>query len=372
MERIEDVEEISLAGKIKNSLVGALIGLVLFVSAIIILWMNEADYANNIELAKFVKANVINVNSANISKLNNGKLIHTSDYAKSSENLSDDIVSVPFAIALIRKVEMYQWEEIKRTKTENLGGGKSRKYTEYIYKNVWSKELINSDNFKHKNLHENPQEFPIKSMRLNAKNVYLGAFKLNDNEINKLNNASKLMSLPYNEKYRIYNGFYFTGMDFDSPSIGDIKISYHIISTNAPVSVIAMQNNNMLVSYKNKNKSIDIVHEGIKTSEEMINDFINKNMLKTNLLRFAGFAMILFALKLFTAPIIEIANFYLLLGRIIDHITGAARLILAIGISGFTISLAWITYRPEIAIPTLAISLFLVFFFPKRKRLTID
>lgn len=372
MKNYEDVQNISFAGKIKNSLVGALIGLILFFCAVVILWVNEAQYAKKIEIAKFIRTNVINVNAANISKLNNGKLIHTSDYARTSETLSDNIVNIPLAISLIRNVEMYQWKEIKRPKTENLGGGKSRKYTEYIYNNVWSKELINSNNFVHKELHENPAGFPIETTRINAKNVNLGAYKLSDEEIAKLDNTSKLMGLPYNDKYRIYNGFYFSGLDFDSPSIGDIKISYHTILSNTPVSVIAKQNGRKLEPYKTKNFTIDIIEEGTKSSDDMINDFLNSNTIRANLFRFASFIMILFALRLFTAPLIEISNYYLLLGKIVDYITGIASFIIAIGISGFIISLAWIIYRPEIAIPALILSLCFIFFFPRKKHLTID
>lgn len=371
MEKFEDVKYISFAEKIKNSFVGALIGLILFFCAIIILWINEADYAKKIELVRFIKANVISIEAAKLSKLNNSKLIHTSDYAKSYETLSDGIVSVPMAIALIRNVEMYQWQEIKRTKTEDLGGGKTRKYTEYKYNNIWSKELINSDNFKHKDLHENPDEFPVKSERINAANVNLGVYQLNNEEIAQIDNASKLMSLPYNEKYRIYNGFYFTGLDFDSPTVGDIKISYNIISANTPISVIAMQYGRKLMPYITKTHKIDIVTEGIKTSDEMISDIVSRNTLKANLFRFAGFVMIFFALKLFTAPLIEIANFYLIFGRIVEYITGTASLIMTIGICGVIISSAWIIYRPEIAIPALIISLCLIFFFPRKKQIRI-
>ncbi len=179
------------------------------------------------------------------------------------------------------------------------------------------------------------------------------------------------MSLPYNEKYRIYNGFYFTGLDFDSPSIGDVKISYRIISANTPVSVIAMQNGNKLLPYKFKNTTIDIVSEGIKSSDEMVNDFLKDSAFKTNMLRFAGFIMILFALKLFTRPLIEIASFIPILGNIVDYITGIASFIISIGISGVVISFAWIVYRPEIAVPALILSLCLIFFLPRKKHTII-
>lgn len=372
MQKIEDDTEISFVRNVKNSFLCTLLGLILFITSSILLWSNEFDYAKNIELAKFIKNNCISVNAANISKLNNNRLVTAHDYARTQEPLDDGLIKVKQAIALIRTVEMYQWQEVKRTVKEDLGGGRTKRRTEYIYKPVWSKKLINSEKFITPENHTNPNAFPVQSLRMNSDKVTLGAYNLNKNEIEQIENSIKITRLPYNEKYRIYNGFYFSGMDFDSPSIGDIKISYRYIPTNIPVTVIAMQNNNNLEPYINKKYTVDIASYGIKSEEEMINGFVNNNSIRANIFRFSCFMLILLAMKLFACTLSVITNSNVFINKISDYINVTGGLIISAGITGIIVSSAWIQYHPEIAIPALIISVCIILFLPRKKHILID
>ena len=80
---------------------------------------------------------------------NNLKLVHVSGNATTDEVLTDPTFGVSAtAIRLGRKVEMYQWNEVKNSSTQKDLGGSNETTTTYSYVKKWSDDPIDSTKFK--------------------------------------------------------------------------------------------------------------------------------------------------------------------------------------------------------------------------------
>src|SRR5262249_56050779 len=92
---------------------------------------------------------LISVEADKVDRANEGKFIHLTGKATTDETLEDQEfgVSAPRVIHLVRKVEMYQWEEKKESKKRKKLGGGEETVTVYTYSKVWSEKPINSSEF---------------------------------------------------------------------------------------------------------------------------------------------------------------------------------------------------------------------------------
>lgn len=80
---------------------------------------------------------MISIPADQIDSANNEKLVHIMGDAISNQTLTDDLgVTKTDAIALFRKVEVYQWRESQKTTEKKNIGGSSTETTEYSY-SIW-------------------------------------------------------------------------------------------------------------------------------------------------------------------------------------------------------------------------------------------
>ncbi len=95
------------------------------------------------------------------------------------------------AISLIRKVEMYQWDEkSKSTKTDNVGGSQTTKTT-YTYNQIWSEHPIKSANFRDQTPDKiNPTDWKYTSQTMNAEDVQVGEYFILPEILSKLSNQN--------------------------------------------------------------------------------------------------------------------------------------------------------------------------------------
>ncbi|MCF0234829.1 MAG: hypothetical protein HUK22_07625, partial [Thermoguttaceae bacterium] len=165
---------------------GVLFGILLLVCAVVLLFWNEGRSIKRAKALNEGAKAVVSVDSAAIDSANEGKLVHVSGDVATDEILTDPDFDVAVnAVALSRKVEMYQWQENVKEETRKLAGGKEEKTRTYTYEKVWSDSLIDSSSFKEAG-HDNPTQTPYDSMTVRAKNVKLGAFQLSEALISQL------------------------------------------------------------------------------------------------------------------------------------------------------------------------------------------
>lgn len=346
----------------KNIIGTTIIGLILFVVSILILFFNESNYVNTVKIANFVEKNAIQANSTYLNPANENKLIHVTGKIYSQQTLTDEIISIPKAIVFFRNVEIYQWEEVKKHHDDNK--------ISYTYRKTWSHKLINSDNFE-STAYKNPKKMIYEPLEIYAKNVALGKFYLPQSIISHVNTLNKVTQLPYNNKFKIYNGFYFTGKDYDNPHIGDQKLFYSYIPSGIELSIIAKQSGNHLENMNSKYGDFVIVMNGSKSLKSMLNAYRENNSSNTWLLRGIGILFMFIGLNILIQPISSIGEKVPILGVITQMAAFISTIVLTIALSTIIIAMSWLIFRPEIAVPLIIIAIFTILSLRKKEKLII-
>lgn len=319
----------------RSSLSSILFGILLFLGSFVLLFWNEGNYASNITKAKFIEKNVISVNS--LQPENNGKLVHYTAKASTDEFVGDSILKAR-VLVLDRDAEMYQWKK-KRKKTG------SRRYT--YYTKDWDSSLQHNS--------RNPDTMPVKSQRFYPQNVTMGDFTLSNGVISKLRANVSYSNLPnIDNGYNISGNYYYSGMNLNNPEIGDIRISYKYLPINSTISVIARQLGNSLQVQMTNSGDIALVENGDSSAAQMIEHFKTYNSTFVLMLRLLGFIMMFGGIMTALEPISNILS-YIGLGWLFDLVSGVAAFIISVVLSGITIAIAWVFYRPAVSISIVAV-----------------
>lgn len=344
----------SFGDNVKSSFLGAILGVLLFLGSFVLLWWNEGNSVRLIKQEDFIHKNAIAVSSTKAERINDSKLIATSGKVITNENLSDSMVTVNDSLNLKREVEMYQWVEKKHTQKKKNAGGSSTQTTTYTYEKRWDRTEHNSDKFK-KTGYTNPK-FTFESKKLSANGATMGDYKITKEQIEKINAFQEIERLQPVEGFKIYDNYYFKGKDYAMPEVGDLRISYEYVPSGVEVSIIGQQRPDNTIGKKQVgNSSIYLQYDGKYTLDEMLKKFKDTNILLTFGLRIAGFLAMLVGLNLIIGPAIAIARFIPFLSEIISFITSFVLIGISLILTISTIALAWLAYRPLLAILLFAV-----------------
>lgn len=176
-----------------SSCLATLIGVILLPIAILGLYFTEEFALSEYLTKEFAKNNYIESSADVIDKEKEGKLVLIHGNAATTNILTDDVfnIKVDNSLSLNRKVEMYQWEEIKHK--HKIGSGKhKRTETSYSYNKEWREYSINSNHFYRKSEYENPNVMYHQSSTFYPKNVNVGAFKVDSKDLKDLGPAESI------------------------------------------------------------------------------------------------------------------------------------------------------------------------------------
>ncbi len=361
-----ETTEQSWFSRLLNSIKSVLFGLVLFVLAFPLLFWNEGRAVRTARSLEEGATSVVSVSADQVNSANEGKLVYLTGPATTTETLSDPDFSVSApAIKLQRRVEMYQWQEEKKSESRNKLGGGTETVTTYSYHKIWSQPLIDSRSFKESAGHENPRAMPANSQSWTAKQVTLGAFTLSEALVAKLNKSEDLSAgqstaeaLPEAMKKRakLDQGGYFLGEDPASPAIGDAKVTFHVVRP-ATVSIVARQIGNTFEEYRAKaGDSILLLTYGTVSADSMFKAAEESNAMLTWILRGVGFFMMALGLYLIFNPLVILADVLPFLGSILGAGTAVFAGLIAASLSLVTIALGWLSYRPLLGITLLVVA----------------
>ena len=363
----------SWGSRLGNSIKGVIVGLGLFVLGFPVLFWNEG---NSVKTAKSLdegeKACVSLESAEKVDPGMEGRLVHVSGKADTKDVLTDETFGVAaMAIALTRKVEMYQWQEDCKTEEKKNVGGSVTKTTTYTYEQVWSSSAIDSSSFKEPG-HDNPGfiEFPSEEQR--AANVTFGAFRLNERQIARIGSE---------QAYQFPTGFvsrvervqlkgttiYVPNRETrlneknerdvaSQPRIGDMRVVFRVVYPHE-ISLVAKQHGDTFVSYvAQAGRKVDLLRDGVADAAEMFADARTANTLFTWGLRLGGFLMMFIGLSMLLKPLSVLADVLPFLGNVVEMgiavVAGLVSLICAL----VTIGVAWLFYRPVLGVALLAVS----------------
>jgi hypothetical protein len=350
----------SWGSRITESIKGVIVGIILFLAAFPLLWWNEGSAVQTYKSLEEGRGNVVEVNAASVDPGNDKNLVYVSGKATTEETLRDPTFGVTAkAIRLKRFVEVYQWEETKKTKKEKKIGGKEKTKTTYTYSKKWGSELIDSSRFKKPKGHQNPSSLEFSDSYWMAEDVTLGAFRLSDNlkmDISKtetisftqemLANLSGSVSGISKRAAKIHGEGLFIGDDPQDPQVGDLRITFEKI-VPAEVSIIAQQNGNNLSGYQTESGDVlEMLRMGTISSNQMFADAESAKNTLTWILRLVGFLMMLFGIGLVMRPLTVIADVIPLIGDILRFGFLLFGLVIALPFTLLTIGTAWLYFRP--------------------------
>lgn len=363
-ERFTEVTKQSWFSRIGGAIKGILFGLVLIVAAFPLLFWNEGRAVTTYKTLKEGGSTVLSVASDRVDAANAGRLIHVTGWATTEATLKDSFFGISAnVLKLKRTAEMYQWKEESSSDTTKKVGGGTETVTEYYYNKVWSESLINSDNFKKPQSHQNPSTMAYVTTQQTADRVSLDAFTLSPSLVNKINSFESLMlssdtPLPktLKNKAQLYDSGFYIGTDSANPQVGDVRIKFYMVKP-VEVSVIAKQTGNTFEPYVAKaSGTIELLQTGIHSADVMIAAAQASNKALTWLLRLAGFVCMMVGLNLLLRPLSVVADVLPIAGTIVGAGTGIVAFLVAVLASLITIGIAWIFYRPLLGIILIAIA----------------
>lgn len=304
-----------------------IVGVLLILCSMLLIGYSEYNIIKVLMNRDSLNNKTIEVKSTIVDKNNNDKLVFMNGYLILNKDLEDKDFNVKIRTSkLERIVEIYQYKETKEDDET------------YSYETDWYNELIDSSKFKNSE-YKNPSDIKYKS-EVYYNDVFLGAFKLNNKEIDDLGLNSRYLDLDSEfaskNGFNISNEYYTTSKDIDFPEVGDIRISFRYNNSNS-ASVIAKQNNNIFEDYKLNNTLINKIYNEKLTKEEVIDNIY-------------PLKIVLYVTMIVLSLILSIVGFKLINKKFID----------SINLSIFTITIMFITYNPVITILGLVICSILI------------
>lgn len=166
---------------------------------------------------------------------------------------------------------------------------------------------------------------------------------------------------------RTETGFYF-GADPANPQIGDVRVTFEIVEAPRPASVVSQQNGDSFVPYQAKTGAVELLSNKLDTAEAMFAQAKRGNATTGWILRLVGFALMFFGFGAIFKPLDVLADVVPFLGSLVALGTGLVSFALALCGSLTTIAVAWLWFRPLIAVPLLVAAVgSLVWLFAKAK-----
>lgn len=387
-----EVEYTGWGTRLVKSIGGALIGIVLFLVAFPVLLWNEHNSVTTARSLEEGSAACVSVNSDKIDEANEGKLIHTTGEATTSETVKDDQFGVSDkALKLVRTVEIYQYEETSRPETKKKVGGGEVTITHYEHPKKWVKEPISSNGFHADDdgvIPVNVGTRPYKDDEKYAPEVKLGAFKLKKEQVDRIGKgdprsvtAEEYAALPAEMKtklklkegvlyqpYQMASATVKPGDDADKsaddlsePQIGDVRITFLVLKPQ-PVSVVAKQFKGSFEPWTSKEggKDINDIRPGTMSQEAMFAALQRENEMLTWALRLGGFVLMAFGLFLVFKPFAVFADVLPFLGDLASVGVALFAILVALPLSLVTIALSWVVVRPLIGVPLLVVGVGLI------------
>jgi hypothetical protein len=241
-----EVRRRGLGSRGKDSIGGALFGLILVLVGTYLLFWNEGRAVKRYEDLQEGAGAVISIASDRVDPAMEGKLVHLSGETKTQAPLLDEAFGVNAqAVRLIREAEMYQWVEIVRTETKEKIGGSSEEVKTYTYEKEWHSSPVDSNRFKVPANHRNPTEMRFQGATLTARPVIFGAFTLPDFLVARIGGA-RLLPIDTLENAveevrsvaKLDGGLVYFGNDPKSPSESVFSLSPPVPPASLPSRLV--------------------------------------------------------------------------------------------------------------------------------------
>ncbi|XP_022095935.1 transmembrane protein 43-like isoform X2 [Acanthaster planci] len=360
----------TLLERMSESFTGAMLGVGMFIVSFFILFLNEGKAVQTAHsLDEGLRLVVPIPNNKVIFQENNYKLVHLTGKLRTDQPLVDSLFDVSMqAVKLRRDVAMYQWVEHQKQR-EIDEGSEIRMETDYMYTKEWKSHVVDSNSFDNPAHHQNPKEMLVRPMTFVAIHAYVGNYMLKDSLKEKIDTFKPYVPSkePTNPNVKLVDGIFYQAENAFRPKVGDMRVTFSYAGLSAhedsplgppdTVSIMAKQSGNQLTKYQTEaGDSLELVHFGDKTAEEMIKDELYASSVLTWTLRGGGWLLMFLGLNFMTNILYTIVDWIPLLRTLVRVGLTAFNLSVSISLSIMTIALGWLWYRPLLSLTLLAVS----------------
>lgn len=346
--------------RLKNALVGALIGIVLVLAAIWALVWNEGRSIKAYRALAEGAGVVVSVGADEIVPSNEGKLIHITGKV-TPEGVPTDpdfAIAADGAVALRRDVEMYQWVEKSESRSQTKLGGGEETVTTYTYSREWKAGRTDSGEFRQPDGHENP-ELAVDGQFFGIDQATVGAFTVSGEDVSGLGastdlklgdddvaRAEEALSRPV----RLERGGFYVGNNPAQPRVGDMRIRYSRADLGE-ASLVGKQSGEWLKPFTASNgREIFLSAAGQSSAAEMFDAAQAENTMITWLIRIGGMVALMVGFSLCFSILGVIADVVPFVGSLVRFGTGMIALVLTVLVGPLVIAIGWFAYRPLLSL----------------------
>ena len=356
------VSSTSFFGRIRDALIGFIVGPLLIIGAVVLIFWNESHSVRVIKSLKEGASKVVEADAFDDD--NNGELVHATGETSSDQELRDPEFEVTSpGIRLNRNVQVFAWTEKESSSSSTSATGTKTTKKTYTYEKKWVSSLPKSSHFKQPEGHENPTELKYKSASFQADKVALGDYTLDPELVGKLTNDKAVSldkdSIKIPDGAQVSGDTIYIGADAENnPAVGDLRITETVVPTG-PVSVVAGQGpKERLASFETKaGERIGLIETGTKTAAEMFANAQAANRTFTWVARLGGFLLLLFGFLLFLSPLSTMSSIVPFLGGLFEAGMFLASLLAAVVVWTLLVAAAWMVARPLIGGMMLALAI---------------
>ncbi len=387
----------SYGSRVGNAFKGVVGGFIAVVAGICLLWWNEGRTVKRQRTLDQGRKDVVEAKYDEVDSSLEGKLVHVSGSATTDEVLEDDEFKFAVnAFQLSRKVEMYQWVEHEEHETKEKLGGSEEETITYTYKKEWREDIVDSSSFEESG-HDNPPEMPFEAGVIYASEASFGDYSLNKDQIQRVGTPTELapakstwvqeqikkLTDAGNENVKASDlgnvcgipRMEIRGKTFYRPvksgdntaQVGDVRVSFFYVGPKQDISIIAQQTGSSFQTYMTKNGPLDELRGGIMGAEEIFQAAESENKVMAWILRLFGFILIGMGFSAIFKPLPTLMAVVPFLGKIVGAGVGLIAWTLAAVVSLIVIAIAWLAYRPILAIVLIAAAVGLVILVKKMK-----
>jgi hypothetical protein len=359
MNHFTETTTTSYGENIGNSFKGILFGLFLLLGSIILLSYNENRSINQTLALEEMQSKIITVENAKYDlKYEKTPLLIQGEVSphKALEDTQFGVKSN--GLILERQVEMYQWTEQTTTKSEDKIGGSTETTTTYDYIKEWSSSAINSSSFKYPTEHQNPT-MPYED-KMFITDATVGDFHLSQNVIRHFDNRERLTLSNLSkgmEDIKAMGTFLYQGENPNTPTIGDIKITYNQ-TPQGIYSIVGMSKERAIVPYISQNdRELFFVRAGQVSAHQIFQEEFSSNTMLTWLLRAVGLILMFSGFMLLMGPLATLANVLPMVGSLVSGASAIVAGVLTLIVGSLVIAIAWFASRPILSLIIIGIGI---------------
>ena len=337
--------------RIWNSIKAIGWGFLLIIWAIILLWWNENNFVEQKAALEETEWVTVETSADKIDASLDKSAIYINWKTSSPDEspLIDETFWVKTDdLKLIRRVEMYQWEEEEQTETEDNLGWSQTTTTTYTYNKVWSENHIDSSRF-YKAGYENPS-WKYEKESYEKDPILLWAYTLSRHFVDMLTDElpvnladQEITSITW---MQVLDSLLYVGNNPQEPEIWDLKITfYRVPAWNA--SAVGQQFADTLKPYTTSNhRSIGLLEQDNVTVHELFEHAHSANQMMTWILRGIGFLLLWMWFSMIFSILETLAKVVPFIANIIWAATGIVTFCLALIVWLLTVAIAWLVVRP--------------------------